>query len=187
MSCWVHLEHREVCERGAESQREGGSAFTLYLPLFQKQPRRKQGLYGCCKYFILHVLQSTTAVNTGLCRSWKIHKMHVNFYVQLFQVSCSGLRAVPSTTHSPGSACLSPCPTSSSARAEKPRPLLTPDSKGCRCLLFHLACHLQDGRLQGLIDAYMSTRHPVGMPLRACAPTRGYPLDSASLCLGFPS
>lgn len=31
----------------------------------------------------------------GSCRSWKIHKMHVNFYVQLFQVSRSGRENCP--------------------------------------------------------------------------------------------
>lgn len=39
---------------------------TLCLPLFQRQPRRKQGLYSCHKYFIPHILQSTTAANAGL-------------------------------------------------------------------------------------------------------------------------
>lgn len=31
----------------------------------------------------------------GSCRSWKIHKTHVNFYVQLFQVSHSGRKSCP--------------------------------------------------------------------------------------------
>lgn len=51
---------------GPDQQAEGGSGPTLRLPLFQQQPRRKQGLYGCHKYFIPHVLQSTTAECAGL-------------------------------------------------------------------------------------------------------------------------
>lgn len=68
----------------------------------------------------------------GSCRSWKIHKMHVNFYVQLFHVPCFGPSSYPIYNPAPRPLTVWTPPTPARAQQRS-----IPSPAPC--------CHLHDG------------------------------------------